>query len=149
MSGIRVRCPRSLSHRLLTAHFPWLCAVAFGLVVTWDVSAADGLGGTGRMALMSPQFNPIAVQGAFVFVANTPNNTVDVIDTTSRTVIRQIPVGIEPVGLAIRPDGSELWVANHVSDSISVIDLQTSGPTCFCVTATLQDLDPLTLRDSF
>ena len=80
--------------------------------------STKGVVDRGRIAMMSPQFNPIASSGEFVFVANTPNNTIDVIDKRSHGVIRSIPVGIEPVGIAIRPDGKELWVANHVSDSV-------------------------------
>lgn len=102
-----------------------------------------------RVALMSPQFNPIVVHGAHVFAANTPGNSVDVISTETQQVIRRIPVGIEPVGLAVRPDGSELWVANHVSDSVSIIDLKASSPTHFCVIHTLQQLDPQTRSTRF
>ena len=55
-----------------------------------------------------------------MFVVNTPSDTVDVIDAKSRKITRRIDVGIDPVSLAVRPDGRELWVANHVSDSVSV-----------------------------
>ena len=34
---------------------------------------------------------------------------------------RQLPDS-DPVGIAVRPDGKEVWVSNHVSDSVSVID---------------------------
>lgn len=95
-----------------------------------------------RIAMMSPQFNPIASHENHVYVANTPNHTLDVIDKAKGEVIQQIPVGIEPVGLAIRPDGLELWVVNHVSDSISVIDLNATHPTYHQVAHTIQDHDP-------
>ncbi|MEY3174609.1 MAG: hypothetical protein RLZZ436_2523 [Planctomycetota bacterium] len=119
------------------------------LVLTGSLRAIAEPGGSGRVALMSPQFHPLVVHGRHVFAANTPNNTVDVIDTITQQVIRQIPVGIEPVGLAARPDGRELWVANHVSDSVSIIDLQDASPTCFCVIHTLQELDPQTRSTRF
>ena len=36
---------------------------------------------------------------------------------------RQLPDS-DPVGIAVRPDGKEVWVSNHVSDSVSVIDAE-------------------------
>ena len=76
-----------------------------------------------------------------MFVANTPSDSVDVIDAKTRKVIRRIPVGIDPVSLALRPDGRELWVANHVSDSVSVIDTNPESRTYLRVVDTVQDFD--------
>ena len=73
-------------------------------------------------------------------MANTPSDSVDVIDAKTRKVIRRIPVGIDPVSLALRPDGRELWVANHVSDSVSVIDTNLESRTYLRVVDTVQDL---------
>ena len=102
-----------------------------------------------RIAMMSPQFNPIAVQSDYVFVANTPNNTLDVIDRISHQIIRQIDVGIEPVGLGLRPDGQELWITNHVSDSVSIVDLDPKNLTFLQVIHTIQDFDPKTKATRF
>jgi YVTN family beta-propeller protein len=33
-----------------------------------------------------------------------------------------VPVGLDPVSAAVRPGTSEVWVANHLSDSVSVVD---------------------------
>jgi len=97
----------------------------------------------------SPQFNPIAVSGGRVFVANTPAGTVDVIDAKTRKVVTRIPVGVDPVCVAVRPDGKEAWVANHVSDSISVIDTDPASPTHLHVIATVQEFDPKTKATKF
>src|SRR5512134_2631710 len=72
----------------------------------------------------SPQANPIVLSpdGGHVYVANTTSGTVSVIDTGTNGVVANVPVGLEPVGLAVRPDGLEVWVSNHVSDTVSVID---------------------------
>ncbi|MCY4077893.1 MAG: hypothetical protein OXH04_20960, partial [Acidobacteria bacterium] len=94
----------------------------------------------GHLTFMSPHASPIAVAGSTVFVANTPADTVDVIDAASRAVIARVRVGIDPVGLAVRPDGKEVWVANHVSDSVSVIDADSASPTYLQVIATVQDI---------
>ena len=100
-------------------------------------------------SFMSPHASPIVLHGKHLFVTNTPADTVDVIDTTSRKVVARIPVGVDPVGLALRPDGKELWAANHVSDSVSVIDTDSSSPTHLQVIATVQEFDSKTKATRF
>ena len=94
----------------------------------------------GHPTFMSPHAAPIAVSAGRVFVANTPADTVDVIDAATLAVVARVPVGIDPVGIAVRPDGREVWVANHVSDSVSVIDADPASPTHLQVVATVQAL---------
>ena len=109
----------------------------------------DPLPGVGHPGFLSPHVNPLAIVDGHLFVANTPADTLDVIEIASRSVIRRIPVGIQPVSVVARPDGREVWVANHVSDSVSVIDTTPESLTRFHVIATIQDLDPLTLATRF
>ncbi len=94
----------------------------------------------GHPTFMSPHAAPIAVSGGRVFVANTPADTLDVIDASTLAEVARVPVGIDPVGVAVRPDGREVWVANHVSDSVSVIDADPASPTHLQVVATVQSL---------
>ena len=91
----------------------------------------------------SPQSNPIAVSpdGSTVYVANTTSGTVSIVSTGSARELRQVPVGLDPVGLAVRPDGLEVWVANHVSDSVSVIDTDPASSSYATVVETVQALD--------
>lgn len=103
----------------------------------------------GSPNFMSPHCRPIALCRDLVLVANTPSATVDVIDSKSNAIIERVHVGIDPVGIAVRPDGREAWVANHISDSISVIDTQPESPTYLQVIATVQDLDPRTRATRF
>lgn len=98
---------------------------------------------------MSPHSSPIAISSGRVFVVNTPADTVDVIDAASRAVVARINVGIDPVSVAVRPDGNELWVSNHVSDSVSVIDTNPVSATDLQVVATIQDFDPVTKATRF
>ena len=133
-----------------------LCLLIIGALFTASMNAwvkaqdaPEAMTQGGRVALMSPQFHPIIESGEFIYVANTPNNTIDVIDKKSNRIDRMIAVGIEPVGLAIRPDGKELWVANHVSDSVSIIDIQANSPSRFLVLDTIQDFDPKTKATRF
>ncbi len=47
------------------------------------------------------------------YITNENDNTVSVIDTATNTVIGSpIPVGNNPYGVAVTPDGSKVYVAN-------------------------------------
>jgi YVTN family beta-propeller protein len=112
-------------------------------------TAAPGATAVGHPGFLSPHASPIVLLGNHVFAANTPADTVDVIDAASRLVVARIHVGIDPVGLAVRPDGKEVWVANHVSDSLSVIDSDPASPTYLEVVATVQEFDASTRATRF
>ncbi|MDP6720955.1 MAG: cytochrome c peroxidase, partial [Pirellulaceae bacterium] len=103
----------------------------------------------GHPTFSSPHASPIAVHDGNVFVVNTPADTVDVIDAKTRKVRERINVGIDPVSVAVRPDGKEVWVSNHVSDSVSVIDTAPDGPTYLQVVATIQQFDPKSKATTF
>lgn len=92
----------------------------------------------GSRSYMSPHASPIAVSDHFVFAVNTPADTLDVIEKASNEVVHRINVGIDPVSVAVRPDGKEVWVANHISDSVSVIDIDSKSRTYLQVVATIQ-----------
>jgi YVTN family beta-propeller protein len=98
----------------------------------------------GHPTFLSPHASPILKHGGQVFVVNTPADTVDVIGASSRTVVARINVGVDPVAIALRPDGKEVWVSNHVSDSVSVIDTDPASPTYLQVIATVQEFFPNT-----
>ena len=103
----------------------------------------------GHPTFASPHASPITIYGGDVFVVNTPADTVDVIDAEARKVRSRIHVGVDPVSVAVRPDGKEVWVSNHVSDSVSVIDNVRSSPTYLQVVATIQQFDPKTKATTF
>ena len=103
----------------------------------------------GHPSMESPHASPIVVHGNFVYVVNTPAGTVDVIDRMGRRIVARIAVGVDPVSIAVRPDGAEIWVSNHVSDSVSVIDTDPKSVTHFQVVATIQEFDPTTKATRF
>jgi len=75
----------------------------------------------------SGQVRPLALSGdgRFLYAANTPDNRVEVFRVTGRRLhlVASVPVGLEPVALAeCRP--GELWVVNHLSDSVSIVDVE-------------------------
>ena len=129
----------------------WAPHVSSSRSASEDDNAGDGqtVQAVGHPTFNSPHANPIAVLGGRVYVANTPADTVDVIDIDSREVVQRIHVGIDPVSIAVRPDGREVWVGNHVSDSVSVIDSDPRSRTFEQVVATVQDVDPATLATRF
>ena len=73
----------------------------------------------------SPAIPAVTPNGARVYVTNSFQDTVTVIDTLTNTVIDTIIVGQSPLGIAITPDGTRAYVANH-SGSISIIDTSTN-----------------------
>ena len=103
----------------------------------------------GHPTFMSPHSRPILHHQGRIYVVNTPADTLDVLDAQSLDIVDRINVGVDPVALALRPDGRELWVANHISDSVNVIDLEETSPTHHQVIGTVQELDPLTKATRF
>jgi DNA-binding beta-propeller fold protein YncE len=61
---------------------------------------------------------------------NTPDNRLEIftIDGSGNlTAAGSVPVGMEPVAVAARTD-TEVWVVNHLSDSVSIVDLGGAVP---------------------
>jgi len=79
----------------------------------------------------SGQVRPLALSPdrTQLFAVNTPDGRLEVFDVRPQGLRHRvsIPVGLEPVAVAART-GSEVWVVNHVSDSISVVDVSRNGP---------------------
>ena len=98
---------------------------------------------------MSPHSKPIVLLNKHVFVVNTPADSVDVINVKTNKVVRRINVGIDPVGLAARPDGKQVWVANHISDTVSVIDTDARSATYLQIIGTVQEIDESTKSTRF
>jgi DNA-binding beta-propeller fold protein YncE len=78
------------------------------------------------------QTNPIRISsdGTRLFALNTPDNRLSVFDVktqpSSPTLVKEIPVGIEPVSVNINPyvtGNDEAWVVNQESDSVSVVSV--------------------------
>ena len=105
--------------------------------------------GVGHPLFLSPHGQSIAVHDGRVYVVNTQEDTLDVINLSTRQLVKRVAVGIDPVSIAIRPDGREIWVANHISDSVSVLDTDPTRVTFLSVIATVQDIDGEALSTRF
>ncbi len=64
----------------------------------------------------------VSPNGERLFVACEASDSLAVIDTTTRRVIAEIPVGDLPHGVCLSPDGARAYVSNRGSDTVSVID---------------------------
>ncbi|MFL6646462.1 MAG: YncE family protein, partial [Sulfurifustaceae bacterium] len=74
----------------------------------------------------SGHVRPLAMSpdGTKLFAVNTPDNRLTIFNVGSAglTLAAEVPVGMEPVAVAARNNG-EVWVVNHLSDSVSVVSL--------------------------
>ena len=75
--------------------------------------------------------------GARLLAVNTPDDRLEVFDARGPELVplAAISVGVDPVSVRAR-SATEAWVVNHVSDSVSIVDLVTGR-----VTATLDTDD--------
>src|SRR5688500_8737955 len=77
------------------------------------------------------QVRPLALSpnGTRLFALNTPDNRLEIFTVGSGGIAwrASVPVGLEPIALAARSD-SEVWVVNHLSDSISIVDVAATPP---------------------
>jgi YVTN family beta-propeller protein len=64
--------------------------------------------------------------GKRVYVSSGGEGTVQVIDTSTNTIIAKIPVGKRPWNMAITPDGRKLYVACGRSNAVAVIDTESN-----------------------
>jgi YVTN family beta-propeller protein len=71
-------------------------------------------------------FAPASTRAQNAYITNQGSSTVSVIDTATDTIIATIPVGLNPFGVAVSPDGSKVYVANVSSNTVSVIDTATN-----------------------
>jgi DNA-binding beta-propeller fold protein YncE len=72
---------------------------------------------------------PLALSpcGDRLFAVNTPDSRLEVYEVKDSGKLRHrssIPVGLEPVAVAVR-DEDEVWVVNHLSDSVSVVRMDS------------------------
>ena len=99
----------------------WLpLLLVLGLVATASASFTTFESGQVRPLALSPSGNRL-------FAVDTPDDTLEIFDVTAGGLAPagSVTVGLEPVAVAARTD-TEVWVVNHLSDSISIVDL--SGP---------------------
>ena len=65
----------------------------------------------------------LSADGSLLYASNFPRDSVQIIDTHTRRVTREIPVGTHPKILVLSKDGKTLFAANWNGNSVSEIDL--------------------------
>lgn len=110
-----------LSFRILVRQIVVLfCLASFSVVTSARAQASYQLFESGPVRPMA-----LSPNGQRLFVANTPDGHLDIFEVSihgNLTPAGSVPVGLEPVAVAARND-DEVWVVNHVSDSVSVVDV--------------------------
>src|SRR4051812_16443416 len=112
-----------------------------------DTAAITPLPASGNAYTLfeSGQVRPLALSpnGKLLFAANTPDNRLEIYKVKKNTLdhLASVPVGIEPVAVAARSD-TEVWVVNHVSDSVSVVELDQGGQSGHVVRTLLVGDEP-------
>ena len=75
---------------------------------------------------------PLALSpdGTTLFACNIPDARLELFSVTPAGLVHSgsVPVGLEPVAVAAR-DAGEVWVVNHLSDSVSIVDVATQRVT--------------------
>ena len=87
-------------------------------------------------AFESGQVRPLAMSpdGSRLFAVNTPDNHLEIFSLTAGGLepLSTVAVGLEPVAVATRSDAQgavfEVWVVNHLSDSVSIVDVSVTPP---------------------
>src|SRR5689334_5611229 len=104
-------------------------SLAMAAIVALPLLGAPGHAASSFVTFESGQVRPLALSpdGQRLYAVNTPDDRLEVfaVDGTGLTHVESIPVGLEPVAVAARTNG-ELWVVNHLSDSVSIVDVSAT-----------------------
>ncbi|GAB4221678.1 MAG: hypothetical protein Kow009_12560 [Spirochaetales bacterium] len=84
--------------------------------VVYTVTAEDGT---------SVQYT-VTVPYPVLYVTNSSDGTVSVINGLNGTVLKTVPVGTQPVGLCINSDTRKIYVANKGDGTVTVLDGSTN-----------------------
>ncbi|MGA1871986.1 MAG: YncE family protein [bacterium] len=121
--------------------FFWFSLVVFSLLFLSTLSIPErALAATEKSYTLfeSGQVRPLALSpdGKTLFAVNTPDNRLEIFNVTKKGLYHResVFVGLEPVAVAVRSN-EELWVVNHISDSVSIV--KTSKPGFMRVVRTL------------
>ena len=78
----------------------------------------------------------LSADGRFLYALNTGDDRLEIFDAQGESLrsVGETAVGLRPVALALR--GNQAWVVNHLSDSVSVVDV--SEPSLPRIIHTLQ-----------
>ena len=80
----------------------------------------------------------LSADDSLLLVANPDNNSVSLFDLKNGDArLAEIPVGKEPNGVALSPDGSRAYVANTVDGTVSVLNISRTSSAAYALLATI------------
>lgn len=135
-------CPRALNDRvgrgfIVRLVYTGICFLASMVLILFSLvkfsvasnSFVNFESGHVRPLMLSPSRQSL-------FAVNTPDNRLEIFRVTANSLqfVGETVVGLEPVAIAVASE-SEIYVVNHLSDSVSVVD--ASDPAQPFVRATL------------
>ena len=94
-----------------------------GLVCGWIGLGGICVGAGAAEADRSPIALAVAVDGSRLLVANQTAGTVSLVDPVARRVLREVPTGDRPSGVAITPDGRRGVVAHWFGSDVAILNL--------------------------
>jgi YVTN family beta-propeller protein/autotransporter-associated beta strand protein len=98
-----------------------------------SVSVIDTPTGTAASSPLAvgagPQVAAVSGDESVVYVTNETADNVSVINTATGAVTATIPVGNDPVGVVLAPNGTRAYVSNFGAGTVSVIDTATNTVT--------------------
>ena len=121
----------------------WMSVGAAAIAMTLAVAGSARAQGD-FVNFESGHVRPLALSpdGTKLFAVNTPDNRLAIYNVSAGglTLAAEVPVGLEPVAVAARSN-TEVWVVNHLSDSVSIVTVNTATPALSRVTRTLLTCD--------
>ena len=87
------------------------------------------LGALALGLVVAPGASAQAATTCSAYVTNFDSDNVSVIDPATTTVTTTIPVGNNPFGVAVTPDGATTYVTNAGDNTVSVIDTASNTIT--------------------
>src|SRR5436309_1933887 len=103
------------------------------LVAFAFLAGSAAAGASSFVPFESGQVRPLALSpdDLHLYAVNTPDDRLEIFDVDSQgnlTHSGSVPVGLEPVAAAAHGDARHVWVVNHLSDSVSIVDVSSSPP---------------------
>ncbi|ESP90235.1 MULTISPECIES: YncE family protein [Pseudoalteromonas] len=120
------------------AHWQWYCLLMMSLLFPATAMSTPHTNKPDFIGFESGPVRPLAISpdGKRLFVTNIPDNRLEIFDITHTTprLLGSVMVGMEPVAVAVLSNDI-VFVANHLSDSVSVVNVR--NPASAFVSKTL------------
>ncbi len=106
-----------------------------GLQMAAPTPVPSGFSRTGSTRITFPAGLQLSADGKYLYVACNGDNSVAVIDTTSKTILKQLPAGAFPYAVAVNSTGDRIAVSNW-----GIMEYKFAHPTYDPVTSQLTAL---------